>query len=239
MNNLAFNLQFPLDILIPEDQMTGKVLTIAQHKGGAGKTTLSAQIAAALESTGAKILVIDVDPQGSLTEWHKIRCQTLGRKNKITLFQTQGWKMMRELPRMQREFDYIVIDTPPHAESEASIAIRMADLVLMPMQPSPLDVWACAPTIKLIVSERKPLMLVMNRVPAKSKLNETIREKLDTMNIQVAKTTLGNRVAFASSMMQGLGVGEFDPRSLAALEMTNLLKEIKKHKAIKPEKKAA
>lgn len=213
--------------------MTGKVFTVAQHKGGAGKTTLSAQIAAALDQSGAKVLIIDVDPQGSLTEWHKMRCQTLGRKNKITLFQTQGWKMMRELPRIQREFDFILIDTPPHAESEASIAIRMADLVLMPMQPSPLDVWACAPTIKIIVSEKKPLMLVMNRVPAKSRLNDTIQEKLGTMNIQVAKTTLGNRVSFASSIMQGLGVGEFDPRGMAAEEMASLLKEIKKHKALK------
>ncbi|HPQ51330.1 MAG: AAA family ATPase [Alphaproteobacteria bacterium] len=219
--------------------MTGKVFTVAQHKGGAGKTTLSAQLAAALDQTGGKVLIIDVDPQGSLTEWHKMRSQTLGRKNKITLFQTQGWKMMRELPRIQREFDYIIIDTPPHAESESSIAIRLADLVLMPMQPSPLDVWACAPTIKIIVQEKKPLMLVMNRVPAKSRLNETIKDKLDGMNIQVARATLGNRVAFASSIMQGLGVGEFDARGMASLEMAALLKEIKKHKAFKDISKAA
>ncbi len=219
--------------------MAGKVITIAQHKGGAGKTTLSAQLAAALGLTDAKILIIDVDPQGSLTEWHKVRSQTLGRKNKITLFQTQGWKMMRELPRIQREFDYIIVDTPPHAESESSIAIRLADLVLMPMQPSPLDVWACAPTIKIILQEKKPLMLVMNRLPAKSRLNDTIMDKLNGMSVQVARSTLGNRVAFASSMMQGLGVGEFDPRGLAAAEMADLLKEIKKHKAIKPEKRVA
>lgn len=219
--------------------MAGKVITIAQHKGGAGKTTLSAQLAAALGLTDAKVLIIDVDPQGSLTEWHKVRSQTLGRKNKITLFQTQGWKMMRELPRIQREFDYIIVDTPPHAESESSIAIRLADLVLMPMQPSPLDVWACAPTIKIILQEKKPLMLVMNRLPAKSRLNDTIMDKLNGMSVQVARSTLGNRVAFASSMMQGLGVGEFDPRGMAAAEMADLLKEIKKHKAIKPEKRSA
>ncbi|HNQ92247.1 MAG TPA: ParA family partition ATPase [Alphaproteobacteria bacterium] len=219
--------------------MTGKVFTVAQHKGGAGKTTLSAQLAAALDQDGARVLVVDVDPQGSLTEWHKIRSQNLGRKNSITLFQTQGWKMVRELPRIQREFDYVVVDTPPHAESESSIAIRLADLVLMPMQPSPLDVWAAAPTLKLILQEKKPLMLVMNRVPPKSKLNETIKDKLDAMNIQVAKTTLGNRVAFASSIMQGLGVGEFDPRGTAADEMAALLKEIKKHKAFKETGRAA
>ena len=79
----------------------------------------------------------------------------------------------------------------------------------------------------------------MNRVPPKSKLNDTIRDKLDGMNISVAKTTLGNRVAFASSIMQGLGVGEFDPRGLAAFEMTALLKEIKKHKALKADLRKA
>lgn len=219
--------------------MTGTVFTVAQHKGGAGKTTLSAQLAAALDESGARVLIVDVDPQGSLSEWYKIRADVLGRKNKITLHKTQGWKMVRELPRLAREFDYVVIDTPPHAESESSIAIRLADLVLMPMQPSPLDVWACAPTIKIIVQEKKPLMLVMNRVPPKSKLNTAIRDNLSKMDIAVAQTTLGNRVAFASSIMHGLGVGAYDPRGLAATEMRLLLKEIKNHKALKNAKKAA
>ena len=219
--------------------MSGKVITVAQHKGGAGKTTLSAQLAAALQDSGADVLVIDVDPQGSLGEWHKVRCQTLGRKNKITLMQTQGWKMMREVPRLAKEYDFIVIDTPPHAESESSIAIRLADLVLMPVQPSPLDVWACAPTLKIILSEKRPLMLVMNRVPPKSNLNDAIMDKLGTMGIQVARQSLGNRVSFASSIMKGLGVIESDPRSTAADEMRTLVKEIKRNKAFKANPKVA
>lgn len=219
--------------------MVAKVLTIAQHKGGAGKTTLSAQLAATLDHSGAKVLVIDVDPQGSLTDWHKTRCTTLGRKNKIDLIQTQGWKMMREMPRLTQEYDYVLIDTPPHAESESSIAIRLADLVLIPIQPSPLDIWACGPTIKIILQEKKALMLVMNRVPPKSNLNGTIMDKLDAMNIQVARQTLGNRVSFASSILHGLGVIESDPRSTAAEEMAGLLSEIKKHKIFKAAPKAA
>ena len=217
----------------------GKVITVAQHKGGAGKTTLSAQLAATLYNDGATVLLIDVDPQGSTSEWHKVRDKTLGRKNKIALMQTQGWKMMREVPRLATEYDYVIIDTPPHAESESSIAIRLADLVLMPVQPSPLDVWACAPTLKIILSEKRPVMLVMNRVPPKSNLNGTIMEKLSGMGIQVAKQSLGNRVSFASSMMQGLGVVESDPRSLAADEMRALMKDIKKNKAFKTATKAA
>lgn len=219
--------------------MSGKVITVAQHKGGAGKTTLSAQLAAGFDHDGARVLIIDVDPQGSLTEWHKVRSQTLGRKNKITLFQTQGWKMMRELPRMQREFDIILVDTPPHAESESSIAIRLADLVVVPVQPSPLDVWACAPTLKLILQEKRALMLVMNRVPPKSKLNGAIMEKLEAMNVQVSRQSLGNRIAYAGSIMQGLGVMEYDPRSSASDEIRELLKEIKKHKAFKSASQAA
>lgn len=219
--------------------MVGKVITVAQHKGGAGKTTLSTQLAVALQHDGADVLMVDVDPQGSTSEWHRLRSEVLGRKNRITLMQIQGWKMMREIPRLAKEYDYIVIDTPPHAESEASIAVRLADLVLMPVQPSPLDVWACAPTLKLILGEKRPLMLVMNRVPPKSNLNTTITEKLDGMGIQVAKTTLGNRVAYAASIMHGLGVLESDPRGLAAIEMTKLLKEVKRHKAFKAESKAA
>lgn len=213
--------------------MTGKIITIAQHKGGAGKTTLTAQLAATFAADGAKVLLIDVDPQASLTDWHKIRVATLGRKNTVMLIQSQGWKMIRDLPRLQKEFDIILIDTPPHAESESSIAIRAADLVLLPIQPSPLDIWACGPTIKIALQEKRALMLVMNRVPPKSNLNGTIMDKLDKMNIQVARQTLGNRVSFASSIMQGLGVVEYDPRGLAAEEIRTLLKEIKKSKAFK------
>lgn len=219
--------------------MTGRVITVAQHKGGAGKTTLSAQIAVTLHNDGANILLIDVDPQGSLSEWHKARTTTLGRKNKIVLMQTQGWKMMREIQRLAKEYDYVIIDTPPHAESESSIAIRLADLVIVPVQPSPLDVWACAPTLKIILSEKRPLMLVMNRVPPKSNLNGTIMDKLEKMNIQVARQYLGNRVSYASSIMKGLGVVESDPRSTAAEEMWNLIKEIKKNKAFKSDTRAA
>lgn len=219
--------------------MSGKIITVAQHKGGAGKTTLTAQLAAGLDNSGARVAILDVDPQGSLTEWHKMRTEQLGRKNKIGHMQLQGWKVMREIGPLAQKFDYVLIDTPPHAESESSIAIRQADLVLLPIQPSPLDVWASGPTLKLILQEKKPLMLVLNRVPPKSRLNDTIMDKLGSMNIDVSRQTLGNRVAFASSIMQGLGVVESDPRGTAAEEIRALMKEIGRSKALKSSSKAA
>jgi chromosome partitioning protein len=207
--------------------MPATIITIAQHKGGAGKTTLTTQLAVAISAEGHKILVIDADPQGSTTAWHNVRARELGRKNKIDLNSALGWKLLRDMPNFVKDYDYILIDTPPHAESEASTAIRLSHLVLMPVQPSPLDVWACAPTIKLILNEKKPVMLVLNRVPATSKLNGAIMDKLSDMKIMVAKQTLGNRVSFASSIMKGLGVIEQDPRSVAAHEILSLWGHVK------------
>ena len=219
--------------------MTGKVITVAQHKGGAGKTTLAAHLAVALDQSGAKVITLDVDPQGSLTQWHATRGETMGRKNKIAHLQLQGWKVMRELNRLTHDFDYVIIDTPPHAESETSIAIRQADLVLLPIQPSPLDIWASGPTLKLVMEEKRPLMIVLNRVPPRAKMNDLIIEKLNNMNINVSRQTLGNRVAFSASIMDGQGVVESDPRGTAAIEIKNLLAEINNHKNFRSTAKAA
>lgn len=212
--------------------MAGKIITVGQHKGGAGKTTLSTQLAATLDQSGAKVLIIDVDPQGSTTEWFLARENTLGRRNTIAHAKLQGWRLMKDLKNFTREYDYVIVDTPPHADSESSIAIRMADLVLIPIQPSPLDIWASAPTLKLVLEEKRPLLIVLNRVPSKSKLNTTIMDKLESMKINVSRQALGNRVAFAASIMVGLGVVEYDSRSTAADEMRGLVKEIKKQKSL-------
>jgi len=223
---------------LKEMRMVGKVITVAQHKGGAGKTTLAAQLAAALDQAGAKVMTLDVDPQGSLTQWQATRAEKLGRKNKIGHLQLQGWKVMRELNRMIHENEFVIIDTPPHAESEASIAIRNADLVLLPIQPSPLDIWASGPTLQLVLQEKRPLQLVLNRVPPRARLNDVIMNKLDKMQIQVARQTLGNRVAYSASIMDGLGVVESDPRGTAAQEIKALTGEILRHKSFKASDKA-
>ncbi len=219
--------------------MAGKVITVAQHKGGAGKTTFTAQLAVALDQTGAKVITLDVDPQGSLTQWQELRAEKLGRKNKIAHLQLQGWKVMRELNRLAQEFDYVLIDTPPHAESETSIAIRQADLVLIPIQPSPLDIWASGPTLKLVMQEKRPLLIVLNRVPARANLNTVIIDRLEKMNVPVSRQTIGNRVAFSASIMQGQGVVESDPRNAASDEIRNLVQEILSHKSFKRADKAA
>ncbi len=200
-----------------------KVITIAQQKGGAGKTTLAAHIAVALSQKGNRVAIIDIDPQGSMTHWHKIREERFGEGyTGLTFTAVSGWRVASEVTRLRRQCDYVIIDSPPHTETEARSAIRSADIIVIPVQPSPTDLWASKATIELAKHEKVPVRVVLNRVSANSKLAEKIAAELP----ELSATTLGNRVLFASSLMEGRCATEVDPSSVAAQEIKALVKEI-------------
>lgn len=203
--------------------MTHKVITIAQQKGGAGKTTIAAHLAIALSQRGRRVAVIDIDPQGSLTQWHKIREKHFGAGyTGISFNQVSGWRVGSEISRLKRSHDIIILDSPPHTETEAKTAIRNADLVVIPVQPSPTDLWATQATLELAAHEKIPVKVVLNRVAPNAKLVETIASKLEGL----AETRLGNRVAFASALMEGRCVTETHPYSAASIEVKALAEEI-------------
>lgn len=223
--------------------MSTKVITIAQQKGGAGKTTLAAQLAVGFTCARLRVATIDIDPQGSLTCWATLRNQALESANDITHITTQGWRLRKEIERLKDDhFDIIIIDSPPHTQTDATIAIRESDLVLVPVQPSALDIWACGETLKCAATEGVPAVVVMNRVNARASLYEQMRATLHDMNLDIAPVTFGNRVAFATSIARGLGVAESEPSSNTAVtEVFELVRFLKKHKSIKDagNKKAA
>ncbi len=136
--------------------MVAKIITIAQQKGGAGKTTMAAQLAVAWAASGRqRVAVVDIDSQGSLTQWYNVRKERLGEENtKLTFAAISGWRVRSEIDRLKHTHDLIVIDSPPHTDSEARTAIRAADLVVIPLQPSPLDVWATSATIQICKQEK-------------------------------------------------------------------------------------
>ena len=210
-----------------------KVITIAQQKGGAGKTTVAAHLAVALAQKGNRVAILDIDPQGSLSHWHSIREKRFGEGyTGLTHVAISGWRVASEVSRMRKQADFIIIDSPPHTETEARTAIRAADLIIIPVQPSPTDLWATKPTLELANAEKVPVRVLLNRVSANSKLAAKIAEEL----ADLAETTLGNRVLFASALMEGRGVTEAEPNSAAANEMKNLVKEVLKiFKADEPE----
>jgi len=209
--------------------MVGKVFTIAQQKGGAGKSTLAAHLAVGWMQKKKSVALIDIDPQGSLSSWYAVRQSVLGPENTgLTFHAVTGWRTKNTVDSVAKDHDIVIIDSPPHAETEAKIAVRAADLVVVPSQPSPMDVWATKPTLELAEKEKSSAVMVLNRVPPRASLTARMIERLNELAVDVATAKIGNRVAFAESMVDGLTALELKPRSVAAAEVRSLAAELLK-----------
>ncbi|WP_428534957.1 ParA family partition ATPase [Rhodopila sp.] len=195
---------------------------MAQQKGGTGKTTLAANLGVALVAS-RKVALLDIDPQHTLTRWHELRPKTAP---KLTFSNVSGWRVSGELDRLKANHDFVVIDSPPQVDTDARLAIRSADLVLIPMQPSPPDVWAAEGTLKLVAAEKRKAAMVLNRVPPSGKLRETVTTLLQRGGKPLLTATIGNRTGFAIAFASGLAVSETAPRSIAANELGALLSEL-------------
>jgi chromosome partitioning protein len=200
-----------------------KIITIAQQKGGVGKTTIVAHLAVAFSQTGKRVAVIDIDPQGSLTQWHKIRENRFGEgQTGLAFSNISGWRLPNEIDRVKNDSDVIIIDSPPHTQAETKTAIRIADFVIIPAQPSPTDLWATAETVRLVTDERVPHRILLNRAVYNSRLLKDIEQEFSS--VMAAK--IGNRIPFASAMLEGRTVTETAPSGTAAEEIKAILKEV-------------
>ena len=208
--------------------MAGFVITIAQRKGGAGKTTLAAQLATAWLRQGARVALLDIDPQASLAAWVELRRARLGAENVGFDFAAlPGWRAGQWIEDRARGAEFVVVDGPPHAEVEARIAVRAAGLVLVPVQPSPLDLWATKETLAMAGEERRGALVVLNRVLSRSSLADRVAAVLAAAGAAIAATRIGNRVALVRAMASGLGVVEIPGANSAAAEITALAEEVR------------
>lgn len=203
------------------------VITVAQQKGGAGKTTLAANLAAAF-AADRSVALLDIDPQRTLKRWHELRRGRLEQAAALTFSDVSGWRLDRELDRLRADHDVVIVDSPPQIDTDAKLAIRGADLVLVPVQPSPPDLWAAEGTLDLATGEGRAARLVLNRVPASSRLRSDVEADIGARKLPLMAPTLGNRAAFATAFARGLGVTEAAPRSAAADEVRALLDAIGK-----------
>mgnify|MGYP002721275689 FL=1 len=155
----------------------GQIIAVAQQKGGAGKTMIAAQFGAALAEQG-RVALLDIDPQGSLTAWGRLREGAAKANPALEVIAVSGWRLANELEKLKSTHDYVLVDTPPVIDSDARRAIRGADLVLVPMNPAPPDLWAAEGTLKLAAEERRPAALLFNRAPAASKLRKRLEAEI-------------------------------------------------------------
>ncbi len=204
-----------------------KVIAILNQKGGVGKTTLAVHIATALARSKRTVLLLDADPQASALDWAAAR-------HGEPLFPVVGLpknSIHKELPALAGNFDFVIIDGPPRVYNVAQSAIMASDLVLVPVQPSPYDVWAAKEIIDLMheASVFKPSIrkaFVINRKIANTAIGRDVTEALSEYPIPVLKTPICQRVAFAESATKGLTVYELDPDMRASHEMNQLVEEI-------------
>jgi chromosome partitioning protein len=196
----------------------GSVIAVAQQKGGSGKTMLTAQFAVAL-AVQARVALLDIDPQGSLTTWGKLRAQARQAASEITVTTLAGWRLANEVEKLKASHDYVFIDTPPVIDSDARRAIRGADLVLIPLNPAPPDLWAAEGTLKLAAEEKRRAGLVFNRAPASSRLRKRLEAEIAARGLSLLDVALANRAGYANAFADGLGVTETGPSTQAAEEV--------------------
>jgi len=212
--------------------MAGLIVTIAQQKGGAGKTTLAAHLAIAYVNGGNSVAILDVDPQGSLGEWFERRERRLGEGNTGLDFRTaSGWGARREAQSLARDHDVVIVDTPPKSDIELKPAIEVASLAVVPVQPTPVDLWATEPTLAMIAREGSRSLLVLNRVISRALITAEIAEAVAKLGHPMAQSSFGSRVGYAASIGEGSTVLETAPSSPAAEEVRAVAREVAKHAA--------
>lgn len=207
--------------------MSGKIITVAQQKGGSGKTTLVANLAVAAAQSGRKIGLLDTDPQGSLGRWFLQRCEAMKEAEQGLEFGTaSAWGARYEAQKMLKICDLVFIDTPPKMGTDGRPAIAAADIVLVPVSPSPLDLWATEPTLELIRSENVLARAVITRCAPRTRMTQGMDPALRELNLQRLATPVVNRVVNTEAMLTGKSVLEIRPSSPAAIDIRQLWQEL-------------
>lgn len=204
-----------------------KIIAILNQKGGAGKTTLATNLARALQLHDETVLLIDSDPQGSARDWH-----AASEGAYLSVVGLDRPTLDKDIQAVKGQHDWLIIDGAPQIENIAVAAIKCADVVLIPVQPSPYDIWSCADLVEIVktrqqVTEGRPkTAFVISRMIKNTQVGREIREILEDYELPVFTHFTSQRVAYVTSASLGQSVLDSEPKGEAAQEIQNIAREL-------------
>lgn len=209
--------------------MSAKIIAVVNQKGGAGKTTVTMQLAGTLGRQGWKVLVIDADPQATATRWAASAADEQPFPASVSGLSAAGGKVHREAQKFVEDYDFIVIDCPPAADSPVpQSALLVADIALVPVIPSPLDLWASVGIGQVImnvldINEAMRPRIVVNQCQPNTALAKEAIEVLPEFGIPLANTRLHQRTAYRQSAVYGGTVHDLGSKAAQAIQEVDAL----------------
>lgn len=204
-----------------------KVIAVLNQKGGSGKTTIATHLARALQLDGADVLLVDSDPQGSARDWAAVRDD-----QPLSVVGIDRPTIERDLKNIAKK-DFVVIDGAPQASDLAVSAIKAADFILIPVQPSPYDIWATADLVELvkqrieITDGKLQAAFIVSRAIKGTRIGVEITDALIGYGLPVLESRITQRVIYPGTAATGITVLEIEPEGDAAVEIRALANEIK------------
>jgi len=203
------------------------VIALVGNKGGAGKTTLTVNLSVGLAQRG-RVAILDTDPQGSSAQWRSIADDDMLPPVISAIDQ-----LVDQVRELQKTHDYVVVDCPPSVQAPQTLAIlQVSDVALIPVQPSPFDLWASIHIENAVLEARNSnpdlrALLVINQLEPRTTLSQLMRDALGEIEVPVADTAIRRRAVYRASALEGRSVYSMGKRGAeAAAELDQLLQEV-------------
>ena len=202
------------------------IISLVNRKGGVGKTTVAINLCACIPRRNRSALLVDADPQGSVLQWQSI-------EDNIA-FDVKPHPMPlspKDIETFSKGYDHVVIDSPPALGDIIRSVLEVSDFTIVPIGPSPLDIWSSNETVALINETREhnrnleAKLLICRKIP-RTRIGREAREAMEVYNLAIFETEISQRIAYVQSLISGVSVLQYAPNSEASIEIKSLCEEV-------------